>query len=649
MSSITRRRWPFFVGGVVLLLVVAVFLFRWDWLIPVVQARASAALGRPVTITHLHVALGRMTRIEADGVVIGNPADWPGGGNFATAERLGVDVDAMALIKHRQIVLPVIDVQSPKVEAQQLADGRANWTFDFGSGGGSGPGPSLGTLRIADGHAHVVDAKLAADFNVDLETQDSKDGTGQIVASAKGTYAKQPITAQFTGGALLSLRDAAKPYPVDLKLANGPTKVSLVGTVQNPLAFAGVDLKLELAGPDMSLLLPLTGIAIPKTPPYRVAGQLDYADGVVKFTGMTGKVGSSDLNGNLEVDTKPQRPVLTADLNSKLVDLKDLGGFIGAEPGDASKGTKRATANTGRVLPNDPISLPKLNVADVHLKYRATRIQGRSQPLDNMRADMDIVNGEVHLHPLAFGIGNGQITGDIALGEVKDQVHAKATIDFQRVDLAKLLNATGVAKGAGSIGGRAVIDGTGRSMAEILGRGNGELKLFMGRGGNVSALLVDLSGLQFGNALLSALGVPDRAQLQCAAVDFTLQQGQATARTAIIDTDESRIGLTGGLSLRNETLGLTLETEAKHFSIGTLPTPIDVKGTLASPSIAPQVGPLAIRGGAAVALGIVGTPLAALLPTIQFGTGEDGACAGLLQRAQTAPRAAPPAGPSRRR
>ena len=266
---------------------------------------------------------------------------------------------------------------------------------------------------------------------------------------------------------------------------------------------------------------------------------------------------------------------------------------------------------------------------------------------------MDIVNGNVHLHPLSFGIGRGTMSGDITLAETGDQLHAKATIDFQRIDVDKLLAATGIARGAGAIGGQAVIDGTGRSVAEILGRGNGELKLYMGRGGNLSALLVDLSGLEFGNAFLSALGVPNRAQIECLITDFVLQSGVATARTVMIDTDEARIGVTGAVNLRNETLALVSKTESKHFSIGNLPSPIDIKGTLAAPGVMPEIGPLAGRAGAAVALGIIATPLAALLPTIQFGTGEDGACSGLLRAVQAPPRVsqpgAPPAAPARTR
>ncbi len=645
-SETKRRRWPFVVGGLALILIAAVAVFRWDWLIPVVNAQASKALGRPVTITHLHVRLGRVPHIEADGVTIANPADWPGGGNFATADRLSVDVDAMAYIRARQVVIPDIAVERPQVDAQQLADGRANWTL-ASDGSSAGPGPKIGNLRISDGHAHVVLAKLRSDFNVDVATQDVAGQPSQIVASAKGTYAAQPISAQFTGGALLSLRDESQPYPVDLQVANGPTKVSVVGTIKDPLAFAGADLKLDLAGPDMSLLLPLTGVAIPKTPPYRVTGSLDYTAGLVKFTGMNGKFGSSDLSGDLQVDTKPDRPVLTAELQSKLVDLKDLGGFIGAEPGDAGKGTKRAAASSpaasnGRVLPSDPISLPKLNVADVHLKYRAGRIQGRSQPLDNMRADLDIVNGTVSLAPLSFGIGRGQIVSDIKLAESGQGVHAKTTIDFQRVDVDKLVTATGAGRGAGAIGGRAVIDGTGRSMAEILGHGNGELKLYMGSGGNVSALLVDLSGLQFGNAVLSALGVPTRATVQCLITDFVLQQGLVDARTVLLDTDEARVGGKGSIDLRDETLKLVLNTESKHFSVGSLPAPVNITGTFAKPSVLPDLAVVGARAGAAVGLGILLTPLGALLPTIQLGTGEDGACAGLLANAK-----APPSVPAR--
>ena len=651
MTETRRRRWPFVVGGLAILLVAGTLLFQWDWLLPMVNRAATAAAGRDVRVTHLRVQLGRITHVELDGVTIANPADWTGGDPpFGTIEQVVADVDAMAYLRNRAIVVPALKLTRPTLSVVQLADPKApgsdtNYAFGTKPAGPAAPppstapgtGPQIGTLTIEQGEIHTKLARLNADFVVQVHTEGDK-----LIAAAKGTYAKQPITAQATGGALLSLRDAATPYPIEATLANGSTKLSLKGTVQDPLSFSGANLRLDLAGPDMALLLPLTGVAIPKTPPYRVAGQFDYTDEQYVFKGIQGKVGTTDLEGDLKIDTKPTaekgRPVITATLASRLVDLKDLGGFIGAEPGDAAKGTKRPVASNGRVLPDEPISLPRLNAADVHLTYRAARIQGRSQPLDTMQAKLDIVNGAVELNPLSFGIGGGQITSVISLSEAGKGVKARATIDFQRVSVDKLLASTGVARGAGNMGGRAVIDGAGQSLAQILATGNGEFKLYMGAGGNVSALLVDLSGLQFGNALLSALGLPTRARIQCFVSDFVLQRGVATARTVVLDTDENRVVGTGALSFATEQLKFVLNTDAKHFSVGTLPAPINISGSLANPSVAPDAAELGLRAGAAVGLGIALTPLAALLPTIQLGIGEDGACASLLRQGKTPPK-----------
>ena len=103
-----------------------------------------------------------------------------------------------------------------------------------------------------------------------------------------------------------------------------------------------------------------------------------------------------------------------------------------------------------------------------------------------------------------------------------------------------------------------------------------------------------------------------------------------------------------------EALNLTLRTEAKHFSIGSIPAPINISGTFAHPSVSPDFAAVGARAGAAVGLGILLTPLAALLPTIQLGTGDDHACAGLVRTAEAPPRIpaaapAPPARPVRRR
>ncbi|HEY2619394.1 MAG TPA: AsmA family protein, partial [Acetobacteraceae bacterium] len=322
-----RRRWPFVLTGAVLVAGILATVWDWDWFRPLVEHEASAALGRSVTLHHFDLRLGRQTVVVADGVRVANPEGFPQDVPLAIVDKLTVTIDTIEWLRHRILVVPDILIEQPRIAATQREDGSTNYLLPVASPGASGSAARLGNLRIIGGQAHVVLDRLRADFRVTIETRDTAD-TPEVVAEAKGTYARQPIEASFVGGALLSLRDAAIPYHLNLKLANGATRATLIGSVQDPLNFAGTNLKLELAGTDMELLLPLIGIAFPKTPSYRIKGDLDYADGQIHFRNFSGQLGSSDVEGNIAVEPGPKRPVVTADVTSRQVDLADLGGFL---------------------------------------------------------------------------------------------------------------------------------------------------------------------------------------------------------------------------------------------------------------------------------------------------------------------------------
>ena len=85
----TRRAWRWGLGLGLPLAALALFLvlFRWDWLIPIVEAQASARLGRPVTLEHLHVGLGRTVTVTAEGLRVGNPEGFPEDPPFALLPR----------------------------------------------------------------------------------------------------------------------------------------------------------------------------------------------------------------------------------------------------------------------------------------------------------------------------------------------------------------------------------------------------------------------------------------------------------------------------------------------------------------------------------------------------------------------------------
>ncbi|HUB96103.1 MAG TPA: AsmA family protein [Stellaceae bacterium] len=609
--------------------------WNWDWFRPLVEARATIAMGRPVHLARFDVKdlFSREPEIVADGITIGNPPEFPEGSHIGTIDRLSVRVDASAALASYgdNIVLTEVALDHPVGDLRRGPHGTGNWVFN--SGGSSSEPPHIGALAISDGTVHIVDPQHKSDFRVTIHTQDRTHGNEPvIVADARGTYAGAPITAEFVGGSLLSLRDPKKPYPVDFHAANGATHIALKGTIEDPMHLKGANLALDLAGDNLGDLYKILGVPLAPTPPYHLTGKLDYAAGKIRFRDFAGTVGSSDLEGDFAVEPGHDRPRITADLTSRRVAMADLGGFIGSAPGKAQAADESSEqrqehaqqAASPRLLPDTPINLPELRAADFKVHYKAQQIDSGGLPLDNLEANLTIEDGNIALHPLSFGVGTGQISSDIDLRPDKNLVRAKASVDFRHVDLHRIMETTKF-QGAGIIDGSATIESVGNSLGGLLADGNGGLQVSMSNG-TISPLLVDLAGLDFGSAAKSALTQAGETPIRCMVGDFTLQNGLLQTRNLMVNTNEGNIVGTGAVNLKNEAVDFQIKQQPKHFSIGALHAPIEITGTLKHPDVGLDKGQLAGRAGAAAVLGVLATPLGALLPTVQLGIGASDSC-----------------------
>ena len=640
-------------------------LWDWDWFRPLVERQASAALGRAVTLQRFDVELGRYPRLTADGLAVANPPDWPSDGHLLRVEHIAVRVDPWAWFNRRWRVVE-IEIRRPDVELVSGADGRSNYRLPVFT-----PDPSravngppdepltvdIGRLRVSDGHLRFVDPALKSDFDLRFRTrpQPASD-EDRFEAEAEGRYADAPISARFVGGSVLGLRDAQRPYPVDLRLRNGRTQARLNGSLLDPLRFGGADLRLDFNGDNLADLYPLTGVPLPPSPPYQLTGRLDYADGRFRFREIAGRYGQSDIAGEASVaPARGGRRQVRIDAHSDRVVWSDLAGLIGGTPGQADapddtaaqRRERSAQAGSGKLLPDKPIALPRIRAADLDVHYRVDRIESQITPVDRLEGHLQIEDGLIRVRSLKLGVGKGSVVANVELDGRRDPIRTTADIDFRQLDFSRIVDKLSAFRGSGTVGGSARIDTVGNSMAAMLGAGNGELKLFMA-GGDISALLVNLAGLDLGNSLISALGLPRRADLRCLVADFDLTQGRLDTRTLLADTTEANVIGSGSVNFASERIDYRIRTQPKRLNVGRLGAPIEISGDLRNPRVRPDAGALALRGGAAVVLGTLLTPLAALIPTIQLGLGQDNDCVSLLrdlQKPDPAPASSPDPAP----
>jgi len=405
---------------------------------------------------------------------------------------------------------------------------------------------------------------------------------------------------------------------IDGNATIGETKIAVKGKLVNPQDLRSLDLTLDLSGRDLAQLYTISGLPFPTTPEYRLAGQLQYDDRVWSFKRFSGKVGRSDLEGNFIVDRRVAKPSMRADLTSQLLDMRDLAGFVGAG----------APPNPpGRVLPRSEFHLDKLNAANADIRFTGQRIRNETLPIERMSTHLLLRDGILTLDPITFGTAAGGIDGKVSLDASKPTITAAVDLTGDQFRIERFAPAIKQAvPDIGPINGRVRLTMRGNSIAAMLATANGDVALAT-TGGRTNALALHLADLDLANALaVMARDKNQSVRINCLVGDLAAQDGVLKPRTLALDAESATAMAQGEIDLRNERLDLRLVANPKKASIFALRGPILVTGTFAAPSVRPDWTSAIARGGAAVALGVFASPLAAAVPFLQFGSGRGFEC-----------------------
>lgn len=89
----------------------------------------------------------------------------------------------------------------------------------------------------------------------------------------------------------------------------------------------------------------------------------------------------------------------------------------------------------------------------------------------------------------------------------------------------------------------------------------------------------------------------------------------------------------GTVNLNNERLDITIFAHPKDVSALSANSPLHLGGTFNKPDFGVQTADLVLQAGSSAVLAALATPIAALLPLLDFGTGDEiRYCNGLVSR-----------------
>ncbi len=608
------------------------FVATSDYLRGQLEGRASDLTGRKTQIAKVAVQWGWTSNVKLEGIEVAN-AKWGKAPYMLKVDQVDFDIRLWPLLGGN-LVLPRLVLRKPEVQVERGDKEQLNWSMDetpvvTGAAKALEPdnrfdAPVIGKLEISDGKLGYRDPKrkLELDGTVSTATGKAEDAAE---LSLKGKLEGQQLEVRFAGGSVLMLRDTEQPYPLDLDVSFGGTKLKMKGTVQDPFKWTGANVDLTLSGPNLSEIYPLLGIPGPPTPPYTITGKLERGPGLWKFVQSKWRVGESDLTGEVTVDEGRNPPFLTAKLVSQKLVFEDLAPLVGATPARKTNvspkqaQTRAQLEASGDLFPNVPLQVEKMRAMNMDVTLDAKRVIAPPWlPVQALAFRVLIQDGNATVKPITLSVlGGGTIAGEMGIDARTDDPKVKANLRATDIELKNFFRQSRYFDATqGKIQGRLALVGNGRSLAHVMGSADGYMAFALG-GGSVSSLMVSLAGLQIFDALVLYVTGDNRIPIKCAVGRLNFQQGNVVFDRTLLDTQKSVLHVKGQLSLKSQALNAEVDSDPKSFDLLDLHGAVMIQGKLRSPQ---------------VSLGRV-IPI----PTPVFGNAKDVPCAGLTQQLLSAP------------
>jgi uncharacterized protein involved in outer membrane biogenesis len=611
----------------------ALYFLDWNLLRGPIGRYASARAGREVRIEgNLKVDLFRwQPHVEIDGLYVANPA-W-------VSQRPQAALIKQAVVEFRLVPaifghwrLPLVELDAPDLLLVRSEGGHTNWEAEGDNRSAKGPSanwriPPINRFLVRDGHLEVDDQVRKLKFLGTISSQEyAQSAQSSALGSAfqlsgDGTLNGNKFTADVHGGPLINV-DESKPYAFAADVKAGDTHAVLDGSILHPFQLDRFNADISFSGNNLSDLYYLTGLAMPRTPPYRISGALSREQALYRLQNLTGQLGNSDLHGDLSVDAGGDKPVLRGNLRSRVVDFTDLGAVIGGGKYNPGSG----------LLPDTVLHTERLGQMDADVVYAADAIKSRDFPLRGLTTHIVLQNGVLELKPLSFAFSQGKLAGSLKIDARHDQpvtaVDARVT-DIHMENFIK----SAEKPVSGTVEARAQLTGTGNSVHKAASSASGMLTVAV-PSGRIRHSLAEWMGVDVLSALsLSISGDTGDTGLRCALVHFSAKGGVLTSQQFVLDTDPVLVEGNGTVNMKDQTMDLRIQGKAKHFQFFRVWAPISITGHWDQPQLGVDAKPIVTQGAVGAGLGVL-NPFAAILAFLDPGLAKNADCSGLISTAR---------------
>ncbi len=662
------RRFAIGIGIVIVLVIVALFVFAATFDVNkyhgTIQSELEKRLARPVTLGNMHLSL-LPPSFKVENPAIGDDSRFSADAPFVKAQELDVSVKLLPLLS-KQVEVNSLTLQRPSVNLIKNAAGV--WNFaSIGHPEGqtqtvqtplkqppsatppkTSPPPSseqqfsLGELNIRDGQISVLDqqkSKTPSIYDhIDLRLENfSPDKPFTVDASVHMAGAgSQQARLQGRGGPINNGNPAATPFRGTLslkqislgdvsKFLNSPALNGADGTISGETKINNDSGKLTAQGETQIQNAKVRGMELG----FPVAAQYDLTDDLgtdlLTIRNFIMKLGSTPLEMNGTINSKPTSPVLDLNVKANNVSIAEVTKMAAASGMALSQGTTATGNVNANIQVRGPADKPALNgsVVGSNLQLSGKDI---AQPVQIQSVNLNLTPTQVQSNDFNIVSGGTTVNAHLVL---RDYQSPRPTVDAivraphaqlpAILSIAKAYGVTSLEKvnGAGTLNVDLHANGPVKAVntAEIMRALNGTINLDLNNvkysGANISNELSKIAG--FLNPGAASQSTPGMTTISKMTGNIQVKNGVAQTNDLQAQLDIGNVGAVGTANLVDETLNMRVTAvlsqsasqKAGGNSVGgfmqtalanqqgELVIPALVTGTFSNPKFAPDVQQIA--------------------------------------------------------
>ena len=498
-------------------------------------------------------------------------------------------------------------------------------------------------IQIEKGYFVYRDGQSGKTYKVRLKllTASTAGIDGHVKISLKGDYNNQPFNVTGTIGPPAALLNSDKAWSLSLIAKAFDATVTLDGSVKDIKTPRGMDLDFCIKTRDLTKLSQLTGKTLPLNEPLEMSFRAtDIGFKTYRLSDFKATLGSNDLNGSIDINLVKKRPLLTAMLLSKTIDLRpNLP--ANKKTGNVEVKNSKPTEKSKKVFPDDPLLLDALNQAEGTVKIQADRFLLPGLALNHLTAEITLKGGHLTIRPIKAAIGSGKLNGSLTIASRGKAAAVSTQFEVENCELKEMLKGLNL---AGVIDGNLNVDinlkGRGRSVATLMAALDGFTSINISQG-RINNKYINLLGADISTSFFRILSPKkeklDYTKFNCLVSRFDITKGHAVSTAMVFDTDSVSVIGQGEINLKTEKINFVLHPVPKKgigvkslgklsLSLGKLAEPFKLGGTLAQPSLAFDPTGTAITLGKAIGGTLLFGPLGIAAALVNSSSGNENPC-----------------------